>query len=152
MVKNFVVNTNFLNIGKSIADKYMSWLHLENSGMMDYQTHPLLKSERIIKRDKDQSVISLKENGILFKIGKNTIIKTRDGSKGYLKKIIVNDEEKILFEVVKMRNFLFNNELLGYKFSCDETDRMLIEIKDVLPEVGHVYEFEGDTYIFFNKF
>lgn len=150
MIKAFTNHTNWLNIGKTIAEKYIECLELENTGVLEYSVHPLTKSDTYIK-SKGDKITEIVYRGINFKNNAETIIlnKKNELFKVHDIQIVSN---KIIFLVKKLLNVEFSHLLTAYEFNGISDLLEEIAIEKIWMNRGHVFKFCGTEYVFFNKF
>ena len=74
--KQFVTNSNFHNVAKSVAEKYKYNIKLENSALWSMKNTPICASDIEIQQNLDGSVNSIDFCGILIKNCQETCLMT----------------------------------------------------------------------------
>lgn len=149
MVKNFTNNTNYLNICKTIAEKYSAKLNLENSNMLEYTEHKLLKNECDLKFAKDGKVSSIDIRGVTLKNNNTTYLMKHDGEEIFKLKEIIYDGN-VKFFCSKLSNIQKHNDLMAISFDSVDTEISTLRLEDIELEVGHLYSYCNKDYVFFN--
>lgn len=151
IIKGFTKNSNFINICKTIAKKYVARLELENSGAFEFHSHPL---EQIL----DVEVIYGAENKIKAILCNR--YEVRNSVETYLftktRKLInvldvtVESDKKILVYGNELVGISKHNELCAYSFTNIEPLDTPLRIDEFIIQVGHLYEFNEVKYVLFN--
>ena len=71
MIKGFTTYTNWINVAKTISDKYIARLELENSKLFEFSTHPVAKSNNHVVA-KDGKITEITYQGTCFKNDKSS--------------------------------------------------------------------------------
>lgn len=151
MLKSFTVNCNWLNVCKSIAEKYVNRLELENSGLFEYSVHPVAMSKTSINYDKDNRIKEIIYCGISFRNDKSTIIINKSKEMFQIGNII-EKSGAVFFLGHKLTNLQFCHELTAYSFDEIDNETREIKFEHIWKNFGHVYSFGGNRYVFFNTF
>lgn len=149
MIKSFTKNSNFLNISKSIAEKYLARLELENCGIGEYTDHPILKLDSFVEF-KGNSIKEIVINGTTIKNNPATIIMTKT-KQLFCTANIVQSHDGISIIGRKLTGVEFSNELMRFQFDQIEIEESTIHLDNILPHVGHSFNFKCAKVVFFNK-
>lgn len=152
MIKNFSRNTNYLNICKTICDKYSAKVKIENCAAFYDKIHPILRTKDLkLNIDKVGNITSVDFYGIHIKNSCNTFIMSGNNQDLFNVKNIHEEGENITLEGKKLLNVEFHNELMSFKYSGVTDESYLIPITQIQPYVGHRYTFEEENFIYFNR-
>lgn len=147
-IKAFTNSTNFLNVSKSIAMKYLAHLELINCKAFEYVNHPLTKKQTGAVVN-SKGISKLVKNGITIKNDKSTVIRALNGELFKLIDILNAEAPYIVAKKIKVNGF--SNELLAYELAEIDENEVQVSVDAINFEVGHIYQFCGDNYCFFNK-
>lgn len=149
LVKNFTKNCNYLNVSKTIIEKYSAFLELEFSETFEFKTHPLLKPNLIIERTSSNCVKTITYKRIQIKNHCETILITLDGSFFKISNIVetIND---IIFEGFIIFHHGFDNALLAYKVNYISNSISTFSIKDIKMYIGKLFTFNQEIFVFFD--
>ena len=149
LIKEFSKNSNYLNISKTITEKYLLRLELENCGQFEYKEHPVSKRSLVIKR-KSNKITSIEINGCLLKNLKQTVVMTRNKRCYFVVDMVIENENQYIIGK-EYQNIQFSNQLMGYQFEKISKNPTKIPFDTIWMNVGHVYNFMESRCIYFNK-
>lgn len=147
-IKNFTRHSNFINVGKSIAEKYVQKLELEFSGLFDFLTHPILQPD-IITESSDGCIKSVVLLGLKIKNSPETIIVSKKKCIMQLNNITENDN--CIYFHGKVLDCEFNHELLAYKIRSQSHDQATMSIGEICFKVGHIFNARSSKFVFFKN-
>lgn len=152
MIKNFSRNTNYINICKTICEKYVAKVNLENFGAFDNQIHPILADKDVeVIYNKFNEITAILYHGILIKNKNNTYLMCRQTKEIFRIIDICETELGVFFKGNKLINAEFHNELIAYKISNHSAEIYSLSLRNISPYIGHEYLFDNQKFIYFNR-
>lgn len=93
---------------------------------------------------------SFKKNNLVFRFNQNTVIAFRksDGQCGM--GLLIDKIDELLY-IDEIKNFNFDNKLLGYNVTNSEYEKTTIDVNSMHPYLGHIYDHGEDKYAIFKN-